>query len=527
MLRSSSSWRGPGAALLLMSMFACGTAAAQTFQRTYGGSNFEQGRDVVALADGGFLLTGQTGSAGPGNENLLVMRTNGLGEVLWSNTFGGQFNEVGMRARVHPDGGFVVLGHTDNSWGNLRSLYLLRLGDDGSLLWSRTVGSVGNDDASDVLVLPDGGYLLTGNSGTFGSRRLLVVRLDANGDLLWAQQPGGAGLDNGSALALADDGGFIAVGTTEGLGPGQRDFLVIRFDAAGNQQWVRTFGGTGSEQAMGVLPADGGGWTIAGSTTTFGSGNQSMLVLRIDDLGTVQWAKAYGGPRFDILRRMIPAHGGGLVLVGGLQGTPGQSRDHGLLLHLDADGEVVWAHSYGETGLQSDLIGVDRTPEGYVATGFRSEPASVFNLLLMRTDLEGQSGCDQEALDMPASDVTLTVTTPTPLNSTLGIFTTTPPTETGAGLAPMQTYCLNFGTGLQHTPAPAGVRAYPNPAHDRLWIYTDLPNPTLRLVDARGALAFEGPVVNGVLDVRGLAPGLYTGQLIGAEGARTLRFVKE
>lgn len=482
---------------------------------------------MLALDDGGFLLTGATGSAGPGNENLLVMRTNAVGEVLWSNTFGGALNEVGVRARVHPAGGFAVLGYTDNSWGDLRGLYLLRLDDNGALLWSRTIGSVGNDDAGDMHVLPDGGYLLTGNSGTFGSRRMLVARLDASGDLLWAQQPGGAGFDAGFGLALAADGGFIAVGTTEGLGPGQRDLLVIRFNAAGDQQWVRTYGGSGSEQAFSVLPADGGGWVIGGSTTTFGSGGQNMLVLRIDDLGAVQWAKAYGGPRFDILRQMIPAHGGGHLLVGGLQGTAGQSRDHGLLMHIDDDGEPVWAHSYGESGLQSELLGAVRTPEGYVATGFRSEPASVFDLLLMRTDLEGQSGCDQEALDMPASDVTLVVTTPTPINSTLGIFTTEPPTETGVGLPPMQTYCLDFGTGLGSRPASTALRTYPNPAHDRLWIETDLPNPSLRLLDARGTLVLEGPLVNGVVDVRGLAPGLYTGQLVGADGARPFRFVKE
>lgn len=503
------------------------TSQAQTFQRAYGGSSFDQGFDVVTLADGGSLVTGSTTSSGPGTENLLVMRTDALGNPVWSNTYGGQFNEVGTRARVHPDGGFVVLGHTDNSWGNLRSLYLLRLNDDGSLLWSRRVGSSGNDDATDFLILSDGGYLLTGNSGTLGSRRLLLVRLDANGDLVWVQQPGSSGFDGGFSLAPASDGGFLVVGTTENLGPGQRDFFVIRYDAAGTQQWVRTYGGSGLEQALSAQPTDDGGWIIAGSTTTFGSGNQSILVLRIDDLGAVQWTKAYGGQRSDIVRRIVPAHGSGHILVGGLQSTPGASRDHGLLMHIDDDGDVMWANTYGAGGQESGLHGVALVPNGYVATGYRSEPATVFDLLLMRTDLVGQSGCDQESLDMPASDVTLAVTTPMPLNSTIGITTFDPPTQTGAGLPVLETYCLDMSTGIDSAPTTTSIRVFPNPAQDHLWVETAMVNPMLRLFDAHGRVALEARVVNGVLDVRGLAPGLYTGQFIGNGLVEHFRFLKE
>ena len=520
------------AALPLGLLFAAGfllnqPSTAQTFQRTYGGSGLDEGRHVLVLENGDLLITGRTSSAGPGTESLWLMRTNSIGEPIWSFTYGGQFSEVGQRARVHPDGGFVVLGHTDNSWGGLRNLYLLRIADDGTLLWSRSIGSSGNDDASDLLVLPDGGYLLTGNSGAFGSRRVLVARLDATGELVWVRQITSPGNDSGLALAAAADGGFIVVGSTQGLGPGQIDMIAVRYDAAGNQLWLRTLGGPQADRALSVQPTPEGDWLVGGNTTSFGSGAQSILLARLSDAGEVAWAKVYGGDRQDILRSMVPGDGGGLLISGLLFDTPGQAQDHALLMQVNDAGEVLWSRTYGAVGGFAEHYGVARIAEGFVAVGERSDANGDLDLLLLRTDAAGQSGCDQADVVMSTIEVNLTVTSPTPTAATAGITSSAPPSLTAQGPLALSTPCLDLGTGLSSIATAATPAVYPNPATDQLWIGSAGTNRAVQLFDARGVMVWQGNLDQRTIDIRSLAPGLYTGRLEQPPGTLTFRFMKQ
>jgi outer membrane protein assembly factor BamB len=520
------------AALPIRLLFAAGMllyqpSTAQTFQRTYGGSGLDEGRHVLVLEDGDLLITGRTTSAGPGTESLWLMRTNSIGEPIWSFTYGGQFSEVGLRARVHPDSGFVVLGHTDNSWGGLRNLYLLRIADDGTLLWSRSIGSSSNDDASDLLVLPDGGYLLTGNSGAFGGRRVLVARLDAAGELVWVRQIASPGNDNGLALAAAADGGFIVVGSTQGLGPGQIDMIAVRYDPSGNQLWLRTLGGPQADRALSVQPTPEGDWLVGGNTNSFGNGAQNILLARLSDAGELAWAKVYGGDRQDILRSMVLADGGGFLISGLLFNTLGQAQDHALLMRVNDGGEVLWSRTYGAVGGFAEHYGMARIDEGFVATGARADANGDLDLLLLRTDASGQSGCDQAEVLMSVIEVTLTVTSPTPTAATMGITSSVPPTETSQGPLALTTPCLDLGTGMSPTAAAARLAVSPNPATDQLWIGSEGTNPAIQLFDARGVLVWQGTLDQRTIDIHSLPPGLYTGWIERPQGKETFRFVKE
>lgn len=65
------------------------------WQKTYGGSSYEKAAGVIAVPGGGFLILGSTSSFGNGNYDILLIRTDEMGEVIWQKTYGGFFNEYG------------------------------------------------------------------------------------------------------------------------------------------------------------------------------------------------------------------------------------------------------------------------------------------------------------------------------------------------------------------------------------------------------------------------------------------------
>jgi hypothetical protein len=159
--------------------------------------------------------------------------------------------------------------------------------------------------------------------------------------------------------------------------------------------------------------------------------------------------------------------------------------------------------------------------------GERSDANGDLDLLLLRTDAAGQSGCDQADVVMSTIEVTLTVTSPTPTAATMGITSSVPPTQTAQGPLALSTPCLDLGTGLSSIASAATPAVYPNPATDQLWVDSEGTDPAVQLFDARGVMVWQGNLDQRTIDIRSLAPGLYTGRLEQTPGTVTFRFVKE
>ncbi len=306
-----------------------------TWQKTYGLASDEKLARIRPLADG-FLAAGVTASAGSGLWDILVMRTDLAGEVLWQRTYGGPQNDLVVDVQPVADG--FVLGGFSSSFGAGRYDYwLLKIDPGGEIVWQKAFGGP-LDEMAFCLAPTEDGILVGGSSMSFGEGGDgWLVRVDASGEIVWQKAYGGAGGESVMALA-ADDTGYIAGGLSDTFGEGRGSVWLVKLDRAGNIIWQKAFWGSGYENLAAIRPL-GSGYILAGSSSSAGAGQDDFWLVRLDGNGEILWQKTYGGAGRDFAMALEPA-GDGLVLAG-----YGESFGKGQwdlwLLRLDENGDLA------------------------------------------------------------------------------------------------------------------------------------------------------------------------------------------
>jgi hypothetical protein len=182
------------------------------WSRTYGGMYSEQNGNVIQTTDLGFAWFGQTGSFGSGSADMFLVKTDSLGNMLWSRCYGDTFPELGYGITQTSDGGYVLTGMILVSPTNY-DIVVIRTDSMGSIIWNKQFHNVWNEWGKGVLEISTGGYLVYGITMNGGNQDLLSMKLDTNGNILWAQSYGLGGNEMiGSAIETAD-GGFMVCGT--------------------------------------------------------------------------------------------------------------------------------------------------------------------------------------------------------------------------------------------------------------------------------------------------------------------------
>lgn len=187
-------------------------------------------------------------------------------------------------------------------------------------------------------------------------------------DEQWAKTFGGSGREEAYSIEQTNDGGYIVAGYTDSFGAGSEDFWVMRLDSSGNIQWQKTYGGTDSDWANSIKQTSDGGYIVAGVTYSFGAGSADMWVLKLRDNGSVQWQKTYGGTDSDFANSVQQTSDGGYVVAGATYSFGAGSADS-WILKLLANGDVDWEATYGGAG--NDFVNsVQQTSDGgYIVAG--------------------------------------------------------------------------------------------------------------------------------------------------------------
>jgi hypothetical protein len=264
--------------------------------RKYTGGNDQMGYVAVQTWDGGYVISGCTHAFGAGSEDVYVIRTNSTGDTLWTRTYGGTDYEMGY-AQPTPDHGYIICGATASSGSGSTDICIIKADSAGSTTWMKTYGGTDRDEGSQLRLTSDGGYIVaayTWNRGA-GQSDGWLLKLNAVGDTLWTRTYGGADFDEFYCLDTTADGGYILSGQTHSFGAGNEDVWLVKTNGSGDTLWTRVFGGSNTDMAMGVAQTLDGGYGIVGFTNSFGAGDFDVYVIKTDANGSLAVAEPRTG----------------------------------------------------------------------------------------------------------------------------------------------------------------------------------------------------------------------------------------
>ena len=377
------------------------SAAAQTWVTTTHDYLTDQVREVVQSRDGRFLAVGNTGRA------LALLKRNSDGSLLWQRLYMGFPTGEGGNDLVElPDGRIAVAAEIFVDEHGNDDMGLVIFSPDGRtvLLQRAFGGGEGDDHPMDLLPTRDGGFLLVGDTLSWGrpGRAMLAIKLDAALDVQWGNAFDVAGDGALHAAVELEGGGYLAAGSGG---------AVLRLAADGALVWARQYGLAEIRQ---LAPMGGGRVAMVGWRTDGDADVAELLV--VDAAGEVLWRTSYGQAGVTFRFFALTALPDGGFLAGGEVNGPGFTDLDGWLARLDATGAIVWQRHLDDGG--GEVHAVSPTDGGgFVVGGHRN---SFPEMMITRLDAAGQAagctGAATSAVAMPRtaawSPLSLTVVPP-------------------------------------------------------------------------------------------------------------------
>lgn len=215
----------------------------------FGGHGIEEGRSVYETSDGGFIVTGATNSFDGGDYDIYLIKVDKNGKLLWTQTYGGTGNEQGMSVIETEDTSYAIAGYTESYGTGRLDAYLVVSDKNGNMKWSKTYGGIYDDSGASLQETAGGGYIIAGYSNSFDNNmgmEVFLVRTDENGEELWTKTYGQKSDEFGNSVYQSRDGGFIVAGnsiTTQTNGKNEiekiKQIYFVKTDGKGNVEAVR------------------------------------------------------------------------------------------------------------------------------------------------------------------------------------------------------------------------------------------------------------------------------------------------
>jgi hypothetical protein len=323
-----------------------------------------------------------------GGIDIIVVKLDQNGNILWKYNFGGWGSDYGNYITETMDGGCIITGYTSSNDGDFggfnkgsNDIVVIRLDRNGSLLWKKLFGGTGDDRGNSIIVDREGNFVVTGsttsNDGDIqnnkGNSDIFLMKLDSNGKIIWCNTIGGKGEDLGFSVCERNDDTYTLTGYTrsndgdfgELFKGGEFDIIVIDINHKGMVTMKKTYGGLGYESGLSIKKVDSNSVLVSGYQQSndgdfrqMNKGWEDLFIMKLDSIGNIIWKKTFGGPNYDG-GRSISVTTDGNILVTGYTNSLNYgdfsvfsriySENYIVLLILDPNGELITKRIYGGT----------------------------------------------------------------------------------------------------------------------------------------------------------------------------------
>ena len=273
------------------------------YRLQWAGPGNDVARGIAVDATDNVYITGSTTSFGSGQADVFLLKYTSDGTLVFSKTWGGQQNDYGNGVAVDIQDNVYVVGSTSSYGAGQSDVVLLKFDPSGNLLFQQTWGGSQNDYGTGVVVDAAGDAYVAGytfsRGATPGISSVVLLKYDPSGNLLLNRMWGGTQNDFSSGIAVDIAGNLYVTGYTfsYGVTPGVASTFLLKFDQSGSLLFQRIWGGHKGDFGYGIAVDFAGNVYVTGYTYSFGPNTQgaNLFILKYDLSGDLVSQKTYGG----------------------------------------------------------------------------------------------------------------------------------------------------------------------------------------------------------------------------------------
>ncbi len=406
-------------------LFSWLAPAQTTFQKVYTSGIHRSSKEVLQTSDGGYLIAGMTRTAFAGDTDIYMVKTNSVGDILWTKQYGGVKPEYPNSMVATGDGGFIVCGYTASYGAGSNDAWLFKLNAAGDMVWNKTYGGAGDDEGKEIISCSDGNYVFVGRSNYSGGGNYdgFLKKVDGSGNEIWTKYYGGGLYETLRSLKQCSDGGFIALGQTFSYGNGSPgDIYLVRTTPAGDMTWYKTYGGANEDDGNFVIVNNDGTFTFTSETNSFGAGDMDVQATKVDAAGNIIWNKYYGGTDKDVSKTIRPTYDGGYV-IGAISRSFGWTYPDMWLVKINTNGDMIWDKHFGSPWYHDHChSALPTTDGGFALVGHSADANQLTSIFFVKTNSVGAVGINELSAEARAQFTIY----PNPSN---GLFNVSAPSE--------------------------------------------------------------------------------------------------
>jgi hypothetical protein len=373
------------------------------FFRLYGGTERDIGYSVLSTEDNGYVAAGVTKSFGAGESDAWLIKTDSLGNLIWTRTYGYSGGDHVWDISATADGGFIMTGLV--KMNDDYQLWLIKIDKDGVEDWNRSFGGSGTQWGRCVKQTFDNGYIVAGHSDSLDNANTkgFIVKTDYQGNEEWSKIFTTTGDSPIFTVEQTIDGNFVFAGQIEvstGIG---RTGWMVKVDQAGNQLWSQEIGDSFSGMFYSMQNSFDGGYILVGQVRAESESETDVWLVKTDEGGQMLWSKTFGGIGTDQARSITHTHDGGYIIAGNTSSLGSGSSDF-LLIKVGINGDEEWLSAIGTSSMETGYSVKQTSDLGYILSGRTNLFSNGHgDLCLIKTDSLGNT-VEIDSLRLPQNN---------------------------------------------------------------------------------------------------------------------------
>jgi hypothetical protein len=383
------------------------TSTSNVYAGVYDGGDTDEAVSVVTTGAGGYLVAGNTRSYGAGGKDVILLRLDQYGNMLWQKTLGGTKDDT-VRSMIKTGGGYCILGETTSFGKGDVDLWVIKLNGNGNVEWEKTYGGASTERAGGITEGENGCLIIGASTRSFGNGNydMWFIQLSSLGELEYETNEGGADNDFVEGVFKNHEDNFLFYGYTDHNSPGLYKGVLYEMDNGFGLNVGAAIEAGGNQIVRAIWQAPDKGYIAIVETNAFSPYSTSIMVVKYDEkMWNIVWQKYITG-NGNSYGKITISGGENSFIIGGSTRAYGAGDYDFFLIEMDFNGNILKQKTIGSTG-NDYLNGLCQNGKGgYILAGYTTS-FGLGSPGMFLTSFDGTNGIEESLVTVTDTNATI------------------------------------------------------------------------------------------------------------------------